>query len=496
MINVGIIGCGRIADLHYLGYRESREAKIYAVCDTNAETAEARKKEWDAVKSYSDYRELLQDSNIDAVEILTPHNLHEEMVVEAARAGKHIAVQKPMTISLKSADRMIAAAEKSGRVFKVTENYIFYPPLLLAKKMIEEGEIGDPINLRIKFISGSSGGWKVPSSAWEWRMKEILDGRGTATFDHGHHLWSTAWFLLGDIERVSGWIDPTNQVVDCPAVIMWKYRNSNRYGVCDFAHSDDLHIPSKYYANDEWIEITGSRGIIFIHRCTGNIHEGPAVSLFNGHSMRRISDLDSDWSAGFIGATRNFINAINGKEEPMLSGKEGREILRFSLAIQKSAGLRREVYLDEMDSSFPFLYSFQKQMGNRLSRIRLPKLSLPGFGEDLSKYAPQAKSLTEQFVSSFDSANATEWDISIGLHLTEDGGIKEEKLGLIIRDGKAKLESGTLPQDAKLTVKVPAGVWAAILLRKKRAEIAFLQGKIKVDGQTEEGLKLRSVFKL
>ncbi|HPO46385.1 MAG TPA: Gfo/Idh/MocA family oxidoreductase, partial [Spirochaetota bacterium] len=87
-INVGIIGCGRIADLHYPGYKNNRKARVYAVCDSNDEIRERRKKEWRAEKSYSDYRELLADASVDAVEILTPQVLHEEMVIEAARAGK------------------------------------------------------------------------------------------------------------------------------------------------------------------------------------------------------------------------------------------------------------------------------------------------------------------------------------------------------------------------------------------------------------------------
>ena len=121
-INVGIIGCGRIADLHYPGYKNNRKARVYAVCDSNDEIRERRKKEWRAEKSYSDYRELLADPSVDAVEILTPQVLHEEMVIEAARAGKHIALQKPMTIDLASADRMLRAVRSSGKVFRVTDN--------------------------------------------------------------------------------------------------------------------------------------------------------------------------------------------------------------------------------------------------------------------------------------------------------------------------------------------------------------------------------------
>ena len=75
-IQIGFIGLGRIADLHYLGYNNNKQAKVYAVCDSNLELAHIRKKQWNAEKVYTDYHDLLADTNVDAVEILTPHSLH------------------------------------------------------------------------------------------------------------------------------------------------------------------------------------------------------------------------------------------------------------------------------------------------------------------------------------------------------------------------------------------------------------------------------------
>jgi len=166
-INVGIIGCGRISDLHHPGYRDNPEAQIYAVCDSHPDFVERRKNEWKTNKAYTDYKEMLRDPELHAVEILTPQLSHEEMVIAAAEAGKHIALQKPMAVSLDSADRMIEAADKAGVILRVSDNYLFYPPIVLARKMINQGEIGTPTNLRIKMISGGSGGWAVPASSWE-----------------------------------------------------------------------------------------------------------------------------------------------------------------------------------------------------------------------------------------------------------------------------------------------------------------------------------------
>ncbi|MBF9016989.1 MULTISPECIES: Gfo/Idh/MocA family protein [unclassified Oceanispirochaeta] len=360
-INVGFIGLGRISDLHALGYKDNKEARIYAVSTRTEETGLAKKNEWGAEKFYRDYREMIADPAIDAIEILTPQKLHETMVLEAAAAGKHIMVQKPMTISLDSADRMLAAVADIDRVYKVIENYIFYPPLQKAKELIDSGAIGEPINMRIKFISGSSGGWDIDPKSWEWRMQENIEGRGMQTFDHGHHMWCVAWYLMGDIDRVSAWIDSADGIVDCPANIIWKYKDGIKYGSCDYTHCWDMNMPSDYYANDEWFEITGSKGIILVNRATGQLRKGPALSHFNGTKWNHYEDIESDWSAGFRNATYNFISAIKGREAPLLTGHEAREILKIALAIIKSSQERREVYLDELEQPDPELYASERR---------------------------------------------------------------------------------------------------------------------------------------
>ena len=496
-LNVGIIGCGRISDLHQPGYVDNPHAGIYAVCDTDEDAARAKKTAWDAEKVYTDYRELLADPAIDAVEILTPQTLHEPMTVAAARAGKHISLQKPMTTDLRSTDTMLEAVAASGVIFRVCDNYLFYPPIVLAKKMIDQGDIGTPSTIRIKMISGGEGGWEVPPSAWEWRLAEKEAGRGLQTFDHGHHIWATAWYLMGDIERVSAWIDTLDGIVDSPAVIMWKHNQGTRYGSCEYVFAPDMHIPSKYYANDEWIEISGSRGLIKIHRCTGDINQGPALSLFDGHGWTHVNDIESDWSSGFVGATHNFINAVRGAEAPLLSGEQGKTLMRINLAIAKSSSLRREVFVDEMDKAMPWLYTRR-----RIARERRKASGANGLlqrfkpGSNDARYASQADVLTRAFVERFNAVAAGDWHSEIGLHLLPEGGTDDTRYSLSIKEGGAVLTDKGLPEQPEVVLKVGAGTWAAVLLKKKRIETALLQGRLKVEGKAEVALKLRKVFGL
>lgn len=495
-IQIGFIGLGRIADLHYLGYNNNKQAKVYAVCDSNLELAHIRKKQWNAEKVYTDYHDLLADTNVDAVEILTPHSLHESMTVAAAYAGKHIALQKPMTIDLKSASRILTATTTAGKIFKVTDNYPFYPPIRLARKIIDNGDIGKPIALRIKFIGGGSGGWHVPPEAWQWRIKENTESggvRGLDTFDHGHHLWTTAWYLCGGVEKTAGWIDSIDGIIDAPSVMMWKHKNGC-YGSIEFVHLPSLTIPCKYYANDEWMEVSGTHGIVVIRRCTGSIVKGPVVGVFTNKGWKNYN-VPSDWRLGFVGATHNFINAMLGKEEPMLKGSDAREILRFSIAIQKSARLNREVYTQELDSRFPSLYYVCRHREEL--KAKKPKKSIAerlGLSANFAKYAPQAKELTQQFIKRYNPEAAKQWTVTIALHIKKEGGADELLYSIAINNGVLTVKEGTLPENWDMKITARAGVWAAILLKKKRIEMAYLQGLLKIEGKSEEALRLRSAF--
>ena len=142
-----------------------------------------------------------------AVEILTPHHLHYRHTLDAAAAGKHISLQKPKAISVAQADKMINAAEQAGVIFKVFENFIFYPPVLCAKELIAAGEIGEPLTIRIKSNAANSpNAWRIQAATQEWRFQPEKCGGGPLVFDDGHHKFSLAWYFMGMAEEVHAWI--------------------------------------------------------------------------------------------------------------------------------------------------------------------------------------------------------------------------------------------------------------------------------------------------
>lgn len=496
MINVGFIGCGRIADLHVLAYSGHPGARLYAICDPDPECLAQRRTEWQPEKAYTEYRALLDDPRVDAVEILCPYDRHEPVFLDAVRAGKHVACQKPMTTTLASARRMTEAARQSAKITKITEIYLQFPPIAMAKQLLEDGAIGEPLGLRINYISSPKGGWHVPARTYEQQVRIAALGLGLETFDHGHHEWATAWYLLGEAERVSAWIDTLNGVVDGPATVMWKGRNNKRYGVCDFMFAPDMPIPSKYYSNDEMYQLVGSKGIIMINRGTGELHDRPPLSLFDGAKWTHFPDLAGDWAQGFIGAGRNFIAAIEEKEQPLLSMEQGSEVLRFAMAVTLSARKRREVFLDELERPFPWCYNRWRRWREGRDCVVRPQRRTGWFSGGLAKYAPQAAELTLRLPERFDPAAAGEWECVIGLMLTGENGVGDASFALTVRQGRLEVTAGSMPENPDLRLTVRAGVWAALLLGKKRIETAIMQGMIQYSGDVEKALPLRAAFKI
>lgn len=352
-LNVAFIGAGRIANLHALGYRDNPKARLYAVCDARPQVAQARAQEWGAERWYTDYRRLLEDPQVDAVEVLTPHHLHGRMAIEALETGKHVSVQKPMCVSLEEADAMVAAARRSGRLLRVFENFRYYPAMARAKELLEAGEIGEPRGLRMKVITGRRGeGWHVPDSAWEWRFDPQRCGGGPAVFDHGYHMFSLGIFYLGAVDKVFAWISQREtapgRFIDSPAVIIWKARDLEAYGSYEVVGAEEMALPSRYYANDDWVEITGSKGIIWVNACTSHFLKIPPLAVYKDGRLVHHTDLETDWAASFVRGTHDFIDAILEGRESQLSPEEGRETLAFALAALRSAQEGRPVRPSEL----------------------------------------------------------------------------------------------------------------------------------------------------
>ena len=359
-LRVGFIGVGRIADLHYLGYKDNPKAELYAVCGAHPAELERRVREWNINEAHDDYRRLLDDPNVDAVEVITPHHLHAEMTIDALQAGKHVSVQKPMALNLTQADAMMAAARSSGKLLRVIENYRYCGSFIKAKELVESGEIGEPLSIRFKSLSGNANnGWEIPQTSKEWRSDTSRVGEGSFVFDHGYHICSIAMYFLGEVERVFAQFGRTkatsNQLeippeafADSPAMITWKYSGQDKFGCWDWVDSPDLMIRAKQYAMEVFLEITGSRGVLWVNRSTGQMLDKPPVELYRDGVTTGYPDIDADYGNSFARGVRDFVDAIREGRPSGLTGPEAREVLRFALAVVLSGKEHREVALDEI----------------------------------------------------------------------------------------------------------------------------------------------------
>ena len=344
MINALIAGCGRISDLHALGYEDNNLGRIYGLYDPDREKAEAKAAQWKARKIYNSYEEALTDPQIELVEILTPHHLHCSMAVAAAEAGKHISLQKPMALSLVEADQIISTAEKNKVTLRIYENFVYYPPYVKARELIEAGAIGEPLsfNLRVRCGCGTEA-WDVPLDAWQWRFNPQTGGGCPIMFDHNYHNYSLALYLLGDIEKVSAWINKSEVIpgsglmVDVPAMVMWKYRQGRTFGVMDVVMAPELEIETSHYADESRLEITGTEGIIFVNRCTGRLQNRAPLELYKKGVTTAFENLPCRWEESFRLATRDMLQALSEGYQPRLSGTAGRRALELTLAAHQSA---------------------------------------------------------------------------------------------------------------------------------------------------------------
>ncbi|HET6439275.1 MAG TPA: Gfo/Idh/MocA family oxidoreductase [Anaeromyxobacter sp.] len=348
-LRVGFIGAGRISDLHAIEYLRNPRSRIVAVCDANLDIARHQAERWGVPRArvFQSWDELLRLDEVDLVEILTPHHLHKPAALAAFAARKHVSLQKPMALSLAEAEEINSAAERAGVFFKVFENFVFYPPIVKAKELIEAGAIGEPITIRVKSNAGKGKhAWPVPPAAQAWRMDPATCGGGPLAFDDGHHKFALGWFFMGQAEEVHAWIGRTEssrgEILDSPAIVSWKFANG-RMGNLEVVYSRDLEIDTVHYAQDDRVEITGTRGVIWVNRGHGRLFDQPPVVLYADDEVRSFSGMEAGWEASFIASTRHHIEALLEGRPPFLTGRQGAEILRFALAAQESVRLGRAV---------------------------------------------------------------------------------------------------------------------------------------------------------
>ena len=338
-VRLAIVGCGTISQLNAPGYLMHDGCEVTALCDPLAERAESRAREWGIdPRIHTSYEDVLNDSNVDAVELLTPTFLHAEQIIAGLEAGKHVSCQKPVAVDVAEMGEIVAAVERADTYFRTTENFLYYPPIVKARELILDGAVGDVSMVRIRTLRGGMETATLPimEGAMTWRQDPSRNAGGML-FDDGWHKVATAIWLGGGVERVSALMTRSKDFVDeTPSVAMWKYVGGERLAVIEYAGASEMPMRTRYYPADEFMEVIGSKGVLWVTRCTGEMLDMPPVMLHLGDETVSYQ-VPMDWVEGFNGAAADFVDGILEGRQPMMDVRFSEEVLRAILAMYRSS---------------------------------------------------------------------------------------------------------------------------------------------------------------
>ena len=206
-VNVGLIGYQFMGKAHSNAYRQVGrffdlpvEVGMHTLCGRNeAKVREAAETYgWENVET--DWRKVVENPEIDVIDIATPGNLHAEIAVAAAKAGKAVFCEKPIGNTLEEAERMMAAVREAGVPNAVFHNYRKAPAAALVKKFIEEGRLGTIYHMRAVYLQD----WIAdPEFPLVWRLQKEVAGSGTHG-DINAHIIDMARYLVGEFDEVVG----------------------------------------------------------------------------------------------------------------------------------------------------------------------------------------------------------------------------------------------------------------------------------------------------
>jgi predicted dehydrogenase len=347
-VRIGIVGCGNIAQLNVPGYLSHERCDVVAVCDPLKEVATTAAEEWNVPRVYSELSDLLADDDIDAVEVLTPTHLHRDHVLAALAAGKHVSCQKPLANSVDECEEMTATARQAGLLLRVSECFAHYPPLERAKTLVRAGAIGTPTNIRIRTVVGQTDSAfqaGLRPEGYGWRMDRRSPGGHL--FDDMVHKYAMALWLLDQpvvsvqavVRRRDFYFEPCN--------VLFEYEDPGLLGSMEVSYAPGMWMRSTYYGADEFFEIQGDEGFIWVTRCTGEMLDLAPVMLYQGKdhasTMTGFSDLDADWGAGFRRSSAHFVDALLSGADAQMSSELATDVLRLCFAVYQAGNTRSPV---------------------------------------------------------------------------------------------------------------------------------------------------------
>ena len=314
-LSLCVVGCGGYArtvlcDIHDL----NDELELY-FASRDREKAEQFCADFGGAGSFGNYEDALTDSRVEAVYFFTPHNMHLENAIAAARHSKHILMEKPIARNVAESSEMIQAARSAGVKLMVAENYRFLPTVDKSKEIIGQGAIGD-----LRLIQIQVEGFRVPT---EWRTNADLTGGGVF-IDGGIHFVDILYSLAGFPQRVFAARPPQvhREAEGEDGLVVTTVFEGGAIGLINFSRATTGE-------ESQWVKITGTKGqIAFAPNDSRLTIETPPLKRTVALPPAR---------RGVRGMVREFREAIREDREPVMSGEEGLRDLEIVLAAYRSA---------------------------------------------------------------------------------------------------------------------------------------------------------------
>lgn len=341
-IRVAHIGAGRIAEMHFQSVEGIPDHfELVAVCDVKPERAQKAAARFQS-KAYTDYRAMLDAVDADLVVVSTPNHLHYPMGMDVARSGRHLLMEKPITLTLEDNDALIDAFESTGKKLFAVKQVRYNPPIQVLKDAVDSGRLG-------RLLTGSLVmRWTRPQEYFdtdEWRGKVDLDGGGL--INQGIHYVDILQWLFGPVASVFGKIDTVGHDIEIEDVA---------HAIISFKNGAYVNVEfttCTYPKNLECsIAVLGTDGTVKLGGTAVNEIELWEVKNYPKPVVR--DSLPPNVYAGgmYQGSCPNHIfvyhdivKALKENGTEYTDGTEARKSLEIVLAIYRSARENREVRL-------------------------------------------------------------------------------------------------------------------------------------------------------
>ena len=363
-LTVGLIGTGGISRQHLPGYQlDPDRVRLSAVCDIREDAARQFASDAGVESVFTDAREMFEQSDIDAVDICTIHDTHADLAIAAARAGKHVLLEKPMAVSLEDCRAIIEATEEAGVTFMVAQQLRHVPTYMALRRRIQAGELGRIWSARVDtFLTAALDDPHQPISprAGYWGFDGKRGGGGVVTLLSVHHLDLMRYFV-GEVARVDarawrGHPSFTNDAEDRAVATL------------EFVNGAVGHLTASFTSRAPWsfqLMLLGEQGTAWtppLPAADGPLmaHRTPAVIAsaaqdgehgFNPDTSFRPIDTDDlalPTEDPYINEIMHFVRCCEDGAEPISGGRDNIETMKLVFGIYESSRTGKAVETSQL----------------------------------------------------------------------------------------------------------------------------------------------------